>query len=182
MCLFLGFLVFVVGRDRAFFEKWFQKRRSDRATKKREKPEKKKTPLPAHSPLFFVSRLVVFLLLLSLTMLTLLFPPDSIENKKRMFSVHERWLLWRSRTRAATDDGELVASLFSASLSQSTGLGKTKRKNGKRRTNKKNIKALGKKKSRRTDRRVLESFASERTEDRGLGSRFETATARSIPT
>lgn len=103
-------------------------------------------PLPAHSPLFFVSRLVVFLLLLSLTMLTLLFPPDSIENKKRMFSVHERWLLWRSRTRAATDDGELVASLFSASLSQSTGLGKTKRKNGKRRTNKKNIKALGKKK------------------------------------
>lgn len=115
--------------------------------KKREKPEKKKKkPLPAHSPLFFVSRLVVFLLLLSLTMLTLLFPPDSIENKKRMFSVHERWLLWRSRTRAATDDGELVASLFSASLSQSTGLGKTKRKNGKRRTNKKNIKALGKKK------------------------------------
>lgn len=80
-------------------------------------------------------------------MLTLLFPPDSIENKKRMFSVHERWLLWRSRTRAATDDGELVASLFSASLSQSTGLGKTKRKNGKRRTNKKNIKALGKKKN-----------------------------------
>lgn len=164
------------------FEKWFQKTAIGPSDKKREKPEKKK-PLPAHSPLFFVSRLVVFLLLLSLTMLTLLFPPDSIENKKRMFSVHERWLLWRSRTRAATDDGELVASLFSASLSQSTGLGKTKRKNGKRRTNKKNIKALGKKKkSRRTDRRVLESFASERTEDRGLGSRFETATARSIPT
>lgn len=107
-------------------------------------PIKKTSSSPLPAVFCFTSRRV--LLLLSLTMLTLLFPPDSIENKKRMFSVHERWLLWRSRTRAATDDGELVASLFSASLSQSTGLGKTKRKNGKRRTNKKNIKALGKKK------------------------------------
>lgn len=141
-----GFLVFVVGRDRAFLKSGFKNGDRTERQKSAKNPRKKKTPLPAHSPLFFVSRLVVFLLLLSLTMLTLLFPPDSIENKKRMFSVHERWLLWRSRTRAATDDGELVASLFSASLSQSTGLGKTKRKNGKRRTNKKNIKALGKKK------------------------------------